>query len=242
MTTYSVGCFHGVGVGPGDPELLTLKAHRLIGAADVVCYLSNAEGWSQARDIARNALAQTAHAPLEMPIAIPMNLNRDQAREAYREAAQRLSAYLDAGREVVFLCEGDPLFYGSLTYLLDHLQPDYPCRVVPGIASPLAAAAALVQPLTSLTDSFAVVSGRHDDAFILEALRTHASLAIMKVGRHRGRILSLLEQSDRVGDARYLEYIGRDNEQVVTDVRTLKDKDGEGPYFSLFLVTGRRSI
>lgn len=241
MNTVAAGSFFGVGVGPGDPELLTLKAHRLIGTADVVCYLTNNEGRSHAYIIAKDALAAAETAPVEVPIAMPMKLHREQAKMIYEEAAQKLGRFLEAGRNVVFLCEGDPLFYGSLTYLLDHLQPRYACRVVPGITSPQAAAATLAQPLTCLTDSFVVVSGRHDDAFLLDALHTHASLAIMKVGRHRGRILSLLTQAGRLADARYLEYVGRVNERVLSDVRVLRNEAPEGPYFSLFLVTGRRS-
>ncbi len=141
---------------------------------------------------------------------------------------------MNEGRRVVFLCEGDPLFYGSLAYLLDRLR-HHRCSVVPGIASPLAAAAELCEPLARLSDDFAVFNGRHDDATLSRALAEHANIAILKVGRERDRLRALIEASGRTAEARYVEYVGRDNQRVVTDLTRLEA--GPGPYFSLLLIT-----
>lgn len=120
------GTFYGVGVGPGDPELLTLKALKLIQQADVIGYLVNEEGTSHARHIAREALSFGSRSRLEIPVVMPMNKDRSFANAVYDEAADTIARQLASGRSVVFLCEGDPLFYGSLSYLLERLQGKHP--------------------------------------------------------------------------------------------------------------------
>ena len=227
--------FIGVGVGPGDPELLTLKAARLIREADVVGYLANLDGDSQARAIAAEVLADAAAGQRELAVKMPMVERRDAANQVYDAAARDIRAALDAGKNVVFLCEGDPLFFGSFTYLLVRLEADYACAVVPGISSVNAASSALCLPLTLQRESFAVISGRHSEQQLIDALTQHDSVVIMKAGRARPRILSALKLTGREKEARYLEYIGRDNEMIETDIGRL---DAEaGPYFSLFVVT-----
>ena len=235
------GRFIGVGVGPGDPELITLKAARLIREADLVAYLANPEGQSQARGIAAAVLDEARGGQRELPVKMPMSETRDLANRVYDEAALAIREALGAGEQVVFLCEGDPLFFGSFTYLLIRLEAEFDCEVVPGISSVNAAAAVLRLPLTVLAESFAVISGRHDRSEIVDVLNRHDSVVIMKAGRARPRILSALEQTGRSGDASYLEYIGRDNELIEADVSQLANE--AGPYFSLFVVTRReRSI
>jgi len=127
--------FTGVGVGPGDPDLLTLKAYRLITQADVVCYIVNKSKVSQARSIAVQALRDAKSGQREMPIYMPMLSDRTQLNPIYDVAARDIKHALDDGYSVVFLCEGDPLFFGSFSYLLERLQSGYSCRVVPGITS-----------------------------------------------------------------------------------------------------------
>lgn len=228
------GCFYGVGVGPGDPELITLKALRLIQKAAVVSYLANETGSSQARNIAYEAFADVAADQVEIPICMPMSTDRRLANVAYDEGAEQIWQQLNNGHDVVFLCEGDPLFFGSFAYLLERLQEEFECQVVPGISSVHAASAALKEPLTMLKESFVVVSGRHSDEQIRQALIQHDSVVIMKAGQARPRILALLDATGRSKDARYLEYIGRDSQRVVPQIKALPDETG--PYFSLFVV------
>ena len=231
------GQFIGVGVGPGDPELITLKAARLIQQADVVAYIANTSGVSQARNIAADLLTDAKAGQRELKVLMPMAEDRELANRVYDEAARDLQAALDAGQLVVFLCEGDPLFFGSFTYLLIRLEGNNECAVVPGISSVNAASSALCLPLTVLSESFAVTSGRHSEQKLIDVLNTHDSVVIMKAGRARPRILSALSQTGRLEDARYLEYIGRDNELIETDVRQLAPE--AGPYFSIFVITPR---
>lgn len=238
-----LGQFIGVGVGPGDPELLTLKAFRLIKSAPVISYLCSRVGHSQALDIARLAVTERSDDNSNrIEIVMPMSKDRRLANEAYDDGAERIRACLNQGSDVIFLCEGDPLFFGSFAYLLERLESEFSCAVVPGISSVNAASSALLQPLTMLTESFAVVSGRHTDEQILAALSHHASVVIIKAGVERSRIVNLLADADRTQDAAYLEYIGRDQQHIERDISKLPNESG--PYFSLFVVShqsGRQS-
>lgn len=251
------GTLHGVGVGPGDPELLTMKAFRLIKQAPVIAYLVGESGTSQAKSIARLALdareasesegeAETeteiernGEVKRDIAMTMPMSKDRTLANAAYNHGAEQIGAALKAGHDVVFLCEGDPLFFGSFAYVLERLQGEYPCQVVPGISSVNAAASVLLQPMTMLKESFAVVSGRHSDEQIEKALSTHDSIVIMKAGMSRPRILNLLAKTQRIPDATYLEYIGRENQKIIHDISQLPCEPG--PYFSLFVVVPKKA-
>lgn len=235
VSNTTAGTFIGVGVGPGDPELITLKALRAIRAADVISYIANDKGESQAKHIAREALQEVKAGQLEIPVCMPMCNDRSIANAVYDEAASSIKGHLEQGLNVVFICEGDPLFFGSFTYLLERLEDDFNCQVIPGISSINSASAALRHPLTMLKESLVVVSGRHSETQLREALQQHDSVVIMKAGRSRPRILSLLRETGRWSEARYLENIGRPGELVIEDMDQLADEPG--PYFSLFIVT-----
>ncbi len=233
------GSFWGVGVGPGDPELMTFKSARLIREANVLSFIVSEGGNCRAKDIALQSLGPRLPSCTELPIHMPMCQDRSAARAAYDLAAEEIEAHLSSGKNVVFLCEGDPLFFGSLAHLLARLHHQHSCSVVPGVASPQAAAALLRQPLAMLTESYVVVSGRHDDDFLRQALETHDNVVIMKAGNPRQRLLSLLRDVGRERDACYLENVGQPQQRVVTNVASLTNEETSGPYFSLFLVTRR---
>ena len=232
------GNFIGVGVGPGDPELMTLKAARCINEADVIAYICNEQGESTSRHIWQsyvNELAQgETKEQLELPIAVNMFIGREAANSAYDLAAEKIQTLVTVGKKVVFICEGDPLFFGSFGYLLERLESRISCQVVPGISSVNAASAAIKKPLTLLRESFAVASGRHDEAALTEVLKTHDSVVIMKAGKERQTILNALAKAGRSHEAHYLENISRENEFIVDDITQLDPK--RGPYFSLFVV------
>ncbi len=229
------GVFIGVGVGPGDPELLTLKAYRAIQNADVICYLENEAGQSQARDIAVEALTSPIKEQRHLGVRFSMSRAREAANLAYDKVITQIHEQLTLGKTVAFLCEGDPLFFGSFTYLLARLDSQYDSQVIPGIPAFIAATAQLQKPLTILKQSFAVVTGRHSDEKIKKALLEHDAVVIMKAGIERPRILALLKQTKRFTDACYLEYISREQQKIVTDLTLLENQ--AGPYFSLFVIT-----
>lgn len=232
------GTLYGIGVGPGDPELITLKAHRLINTAGTLAYIVNADGYSLAKDIARESLPQIGSQRL-LPIYVEMQPGRRQANRAYEEAARAIRRELAAGQSVAFLCEGDPLFYGSFSYLLERIGSDYPCVAVPGISSMHAASAAVLQPLALLQENLAVISARSTDEALLDALQRFDNLVILKGGRRRDQIRDLIVRSGRGADAQYLEHLTRAQERQVREIQDLPATPG--PYFSLFLVNRKRA-
>ena len=158
------GRLYGVGVGPGDPELVTLKAARLIRDADVVAYHSGTAGRSIARTIVADLISPDATEELLIyPVttgATDHPLGYYGAIEDFYDAsAERLGKHLDAGRTVVVLAEGDPLFYSSYSYLHDRLADRYPAEIVPGVTSVSAASAAVARPISRHEDTFTVLPG-----------------------------------------------------------------------------------
>jgi len=234
------GIFYGVGVGPGDPQLMTLKAARLIRLCEVVAYIGNVQGYSMAREIAREVLSERVGEGLgEHPIVMPMCDNRDTANRIYDQASAEISGYLEQGKDVVFLCEGDPFFFGSFAYLYDRLHTKYVVEVVAGVNSINAACAAAGRALGLLAENVAIISGRRSDADILDTLKTFDNVAIMKPGRRRRELLALIGQAGRGEEGCYIEYVGHENQVIIRDLTQLDDRPG--PYFSLFLINRPRS-
>ena len=132
------GKLYGIGTGPGDPELVTRKAWRLIQQADIIAYLAPDDGLGFARGIVADAIG---HDVCEIIMRVPMRTGRAPAQSIYDDGAQQIAAYLDAGRDVMMLCEGDPLFYGSFMFVLARLRADYPVEIIAGVTSVTACAA-----------------------------------------------------------------------------------------------------
>lgn len=228
------GTLYGVGVGPGDPELITLKAMRIIQTAPVIAYPANPQGQSQARDIATQWLSAGQR---EIPIAMPFQGDRDPANEAYDQAAVILSDVLVTGQDVAVLCEGDPLFFGSFIYLYQRLAEEFPCIVVPGITAISAVTAITETPLAAGNIRIAIVPATAGEEAIRSALADYDSIAIMKPGRHRPQILELLRESGRADDAIYVEQATRQGQRIITELDDVPATPG--PYFALFLITRR---
>ena len=223
------GTLWGVGVGPGDPELMTLKAHRLIRAARVIAYPAPDTGPSLAREIAAGAIAPGTE---EIPMIVPMRPDRFPAQEVYAEAAIRIAARLGAGADVVCLCEGDPFFYGSFMYLFARLADRFPVEVVPGVSSLGACAAALKRPLTARNDVLSVLPAPLPDAELRARIEGAQAVAIMKLGRHLGRVRRLLADMGLAAGAGYVERASLGAEAV----RPLAEAPDPAPYFSMILI------
>ncbi len=235
MTRMAAGVLIGVGVGPGDPELMTLRAYRLIAGADVVAYLaadaSDGPRPSRARRIAEDAIAEDA---VEIEIRTPMRAERAAAQAAYDEGAERIAERLEAGRDVVFLCEGDPLFYGSFMYLLARLGPRFETEIVPGVASPMAAAAAIRRPLAAREEAFSVLPATAPREEIAARLRLAGAAAILKVGRRLPEIRALIDTLGLLDRAYYVEAATEPGEIALP----LAEAPETAPYFALVLVVG----
>ena len=232
------GRLYAVGVGPGDPELLTLKAARLIRAADVVAYHSGTHGRSIARSIVADLIKPgVIEELLDYPVTTGADLDYyDTVDRFYDASAARLAAHLEAGRDVVVLAEGDPLFYSSFAYLHDRLAERFDCEVVPGVTSVSAASAAAATPLARHEDVLTVLPGTLPVAELARRLADTQAAVIMKLGRTFPAVVEALRQSGRLADARYVERASTGTERV----GSVLDVDPESvPYFSLILVPGR---
>ncbi len=224
------GTLYGVGVGPGDPELMTLKAARLIRAARVVAYPAPDSGESFARSIAAEAIAPGA---VEIPMVVPMRPDRFPAQEVYAGAARAIAAHLDEGTDVVVLCEGDPFFYGSFMYLHARLAARHRVEVVPGVSSLGACAAALGRPLVARNGVLSVLPGPLPDAELAPRIEAADAVAILKVGRHMPRLRALVAALGLAPSAAYVERASLPQARACP----LAEAPDEAPYFSMILVS-----
>ncbi len=224
------GTLYGIGVGPGDPELLTLKAHRILTSAKVVAYPAPDDGTSFARSIVAGFLTQMQ---VEIPIVIPMRVERFPAQTIYDASAREIAGHLERGDDVVVLCEGDPFFYGSFMYLFERLSGKYPVEIVPGISSLMASAAALQRPLAARNDVLTVIPGPLPDDRMLAQLQAADAVAIIKVGRHFARIRALIDKAGLTANAGYLERVTLENQKVMP---LSEVGEAKAPYFSIILI------
>ncbi|MEV4516436.1 precorrin-2 C(20)-methyltransferase [Dactylosporangium sp. NPDC049525] len=238
MTTVDIGRLYGVGLGPGDPELVTVKAARLVAAAPVVAFHSARHGRSIARSIAAPYLRD---GQIEEALVYPVTTEeigdyRAVIEEHYDAWAARLAAHLDAGRDVVVLCEGDPLFYGSYMHMHKRLAHTYQTEVVPGVTSIAGASAVLGRPLVERDEILTVLPGTLPADILAERLAATDSAAVMKLGRTFGTVRDALERAGRLQDAWYVERATTDRQRVAP-LSTVDPADV--PYFSLALLPSR---
>jgi len=222
----------GIGVGPGDPELLTLKAVRRMGEADIVVALAAADRPSRARAIA------AAHLPAnirELRVPLEMGPDRASANASYDRLARTVGEELRTGATVAVLCEGDPLLFGTFIYLLHRLPDDAPVEVVPGIPSAIAAAAAERWPLTTGGEGFAVLPATMGPARLHAALAVVRSAAILKTGKRFHEVRDLLDRLGLLAGARLVVELGGPNERRLPLAEWDEDR---APYFSLILTRG----
>lgn len=234
------GRLYGVGVGPGDPELVTLKASRLIAGADVVAYHRARDKQSNARRIVAGMLpAGVVEEELVYPVTTggtshPGGYEGAMA-DFYEDCAQRLAGHLAQGRDVVLLGEGDPLLYGSFMYMLDRLRADFEVDVVPGVPAFSAATAAASLPLVRHQDVLTVLPGTLPEPELARRLADTDGAVVMKLGRTFGKVRRALAAAGRLDDAVYVERASMSEQRVLPAAEV---DEATVPYFSLVLVPG----
>ncbi|MET9648478.1 precorrin-2 C(20)-methyltransferase [Streptomyces syringium] len=237
----TTGRLYGVGLGPGDPSLMTVRAVEVITAADVVAYHSARHGRSIARTIAERHL-RPDH--IEEQLVYPVTTEttdhpggyRGAMEEFYEEAAARLAVHLDAGRTVAVLAEGDPLFYSSYMHMHKRLADRYPTEVIPGVTSVSAAAARLGEPLVEGEEILTILPGTLPEEELTARLASTDSAVVMKLGRTFPAVRGALEGAGRLADARYVERATMPGERT----GLLADVDPESvPYFSVAVLPSR---
>ncbi|GAA2316711.1 precorrin-2 C(20)-methyltransferase [Streptomyces kunmingensis] len=240
-TPTSTGKLYGVGLGPGDPELMTVAAVRAIACADVIAYHCARHGRSIARSIAAEHIRE---GQIEERLMYPLTVEttdhpggyRGALDDFYAEAAATLAAHLDAGRTVAVLAEGDPLFYGSYQHMHKRLADRYDTTVIPGVTSISAAAARLGEPLCEDKETLTIIPGTLPEDELTARIAAADSAVVMKMGRTFTKVRTALESSGRLDDARYVERAFMAGERT----GRLADIDPDSvPYFSVAVLPSR---
>jgi precorrin-2/cobalt-factor-2 C20-methyltransferase len=235
------GRLYGIGLGPGDPELLTLKALRLIQSAPVVSYFAKAGRRGNARTIVDQFMTGSAE---EIPLYYPMTTEHafdspvyvSVLAEFYENAVASLSAHLDAGRDVALLAEGDPLFYGSFMHLYIRLRDHYPVTLVPGVTGMTGCWSVAGEPMTWGDDTMSVLPGTLPHAGLVEKLKATDAAVIMKLGRNFAKVREAVDEAGLLSRAIYVERGTMADELVMPLAEKI---DGKAPYFSLILIPGQ---
>jgi precorrin-2/cobalt-factor-2 C20-methyltransferase len=230
----------GVGVGPGDPELMTLKAMRALGEADVIAHFAKAGHASHSRAIAAGHLrAGVTELPLLYPVTTELpkcsNRYRDTIRDFYDAAAAKIAAQLEAGRVVAVICEGDPLFYGSYMHLHARLAPRFATEIVAGVTGMSGCWSAAGMPIAQGDDVFTVLPATLPEGELARRLADADAAVVMKVGRHLPKLRRALATSGRLARALYVER-GTMADAVMIPLAAKTDDDA--PYFAVVLVPG----
>jgi precorrin-2/cobalt-factor-2 C20-methyltransferase len=230
----------GVGVGPGDPELMTLKAIRVLAEAEVIAHFAKAGNASHARTTA----AQHIRAGIiELPLHYPVTTELPKCNNGYREAicdfydrsAAKIAAYLDSGLTVAVICEGDPLFYGSYMHLHARLAARFPTEIVAGVSGMSGCWSAAGTPIAQGDDVFTVLPATLPEGELARRLRGADAAAVIKVGRHLPKLRRALATSGRLARAVYVER----GTMADAKMLPLADKpDDDAPYFAVVLVPG----
>ena len=227
--THQTGRLYGLGIGPGDPELLTLKAYRILQSVPVIAYPTMENGKVLARAIVADFLRPEQ---IEVPMPLPFSPVRS-SQPAYDVAADKLTEHLSVGRDVAVLCEGDPFLYGSFMYLFNRLSSKFQTEVVPGISSTMASASALGVPLTYRNDVLSIMPATLEADILRDRLAVADAAVIIKLGRHFSKVRDVLSELGLLSRSLYIERATMPNQRIVpiTDIDA-----ADVPYWALIMV------
>ena len=235
------GVLYGIGLGPGDPEFVTVKSVRLIEASPVVAYFAKAGRRGNARAIIDRWLPASARElPLYYPVTteLPAGDPAYNARLAafYEASSDVIAGHLREGRDVAVLSEGDPLFYGSFMHLYIRLKDRFPTMIVPGVTGMSGCWSAAGEPITWGDDVLTVLPGTLGEAALIQRLRATDAAIIMKIGRNFAKVRAALLASDMYERAIYVERGTMSDQKIM---RLSEKTDDLAPYFSMILVSGQ---
>jgi precorrin-2/cobalt-factor-2 C20-methyltransferase len=234
------GVLFGVGLGPGDPELVTMKAVRMIGSARVVAYFAKRGRESHARAIAARYLPQSCEELLlAYPVTTEIPFGDDDYRQAlaqfYVESAERIAEHLAQGDNVALLCEGDPMFYGSFMHLFTRLQSRFRVEICAGVSGMSGCFAAAQQPMTWGDDVLTVLPATLSEDALTQRLGASDAAVVMKLGGNFAKLRRALERAGLLDRAIYVERGTMADQRIMK----LRDKTDEtAPYFAMALVPG----
>ncbi len=229
------GCLYGVGVGPGDPDLLTIKAQRLLQRVEVICFTQLDDGReSYALSVVRDSLNIVQ--PEFISITVPSD-DSPVSEQTWRDAASRIGAHLEQGRDIAFITEGDPMLYSEFSHLLESVRsafPDQPVEVLPGVSSIMAAAASSGTPLVTHGQRLAILPAVYGIDDLREAITNYDTIVLMEVNRTLLDALANLEKLGLAGKTIYVRRATTESEEVVQNIGNLTEEDFD--YFSLLII------
>ncbi len=237
----SLGRLYGVGLGPGDPDLITLKSLKAMQAAPVIAYFAKRGRRGHARTIVDGLLTPgVAELPLVYPVTVEIPFDspayREQLAAFYEEASEALAVHLREGRDVALLCEGDPLFYGSFMHLYVRLREDFPVTICPGITGMSGCWTAAGAPMTWGDDALSVLPGTLPHEELVRRASDADALVFMKLGRNFAKVRSVLKETGLLERAIYVERGSMADEKVMP---LTQKPDDAAPYFSIIIVPGQ---
>ncbi|NET27833.1 precorrin-2 C(20)-methyltransferase [Okeania sp. SIO1I7] len=224
-----LGRLYGLGIGPGDPELLTLKAHRILTTVPVIAYPISENGKALARAIVSDFIRPDQ---IEISMSLPFDVKRS-SQPYYDIAAEKIAEHLKVGTDVAVLCEGEPMLYGSFMYLFQRLYRQFPTEIVPGISSTMASAAMLGVPITYGNDVLSIIPATLDEITLSDRLAVVDAAVIIKLGRHFTKVRRVIDRLELLHRALYIERATQSNQRIV-DITEVEQ--GDVPYWSLILI------
>lgn len=237
----SQGTIYGLGLGPGNPDLMSVKSDRLLRNARHVAFFRKAGKSGQARRIVNGMLpADVIEFPMEYPVTTEIPLTDPRYNEVlaefYEDCTKHLQALADQGEDVVVLCEGDPFFYGSFMHLYSRLRDSAPVEVVPAITGMSGAWTATGDPITWGDDVLTVLVGTLSEEELTRRMSDTDALVVMKIGRNIDKVTRALKASGLYDRAWIVEYAQMPNQRVC---KLSENCDGLTPYFSIIIVHGQ---
>ncbi|WP_294230685.1 precorrin-2 C(20)-methyltransferase [uncultured Shimia sp.] len=235
------GTIHGVGLGPGDPDLMSVRSHRLITNAKHVAFFRKAGRKGQARAIVDGMLPETAiEFPMEYPVTTEISVHDPRYNEAlsafYEEVTQHLITLAKSGEDVVVLCEGDPFFYGSFMHIYARVRDVVPTQVVPAITGMSGAWTATEAPITWGDDVLTVLMGTLDEDKLTRHMADTDAMVVMKIGSNYDKVIRALKTSNRFDEAWLVQFATMQKQNV----QKLSETTDHGtPYFSIIVVHGQ---
>jgi precorrin-2/cobalt-factor-2 C20-methyltransferase len=231
--TEVAGKLYGLGIGPGDPELITLKAYRILRSVPVIAYPTMENGKVLARAIVADYLRSEQ---IEIPMPLPFSPARS-SQPYYDMAAEKIADHLSQGRDVAVLCEGEPFLYGTFMYLFNRLSGKFTTEVVPGISSTMASASALGVPLTYRNDVLSIMPATLEAEILRDRLAVVDAAVIIKLGRHFAKVREVLIELGQFDRALYIERATMPNQRIlpIADVNA-----AEVPYWALIVIPSQQ--
>jgi precorrin-2/cobalt-factor-2 C20-methyltransferase len=232
----NIGRLYGVGVGPGDPELLTLRAYNLLSRIPVIFVpLKNETSSSYAKSVIKNLVKESDGKVVG--VVLPMLRDKEKLADYWRKAVASMWQYLKKGEDCAFVNIGDPLLYGTFIHILETLQKSHPeiqVEVIPGISSISAAAARAVVPLASNDERIVIIPGNREDKVIRETLENFDTVVFIKMNKVFDRLLTILEELNLTEKCVCVRRCTTQDEEIIWDISKLKGEKGD--YFSLLIV------